>query len=122
MKRKILIFLTKNLKKNQDDDYVQTWYYMPLRWKKNKGLNDEIKKHFIGYRLRKILEFLCGLLGDHELSNTEWGYGGGKYADRHCRWCDKTIRVPYESTYFEFPIARQMIRDFNSGSLDIDDN
>ncbi len=30
----------------------------------------------------------------HEISKTEWGYGGGLFVDRNCRWCDKVIKVP----------------------------
>ena len=41
-----------------------------------------------------MLEWLCGKLTGHELSKTEWGYGGGKFVDRNCRWCDKVIKVP----------------------------
>jgi len=42
---------------------------------------------------------ICGWLTGHEISKTEWGYGGGKYADMNCRWCDKTIRVPVADTF-----------------------
>lgn len=50
--------------------------------------------------LKKSIQWLCGFLGGHELSNTEWGYGGGEFADRWCRWCNKVIKVPKESIYF----------------------
>jgi len=88
MKSKILIWLSKNWKKNKDTDYPQTWNYLPRA------------KRFP--KTRKLLQWLCGVFGGHELSKTEWGYGGGDYADRHCRWCDKLIKVPKESIYFEF--------------------
>jgi len=88
MKRRFLIWLSKNWKKNDGKSYVQTWYYMP----KSKNFP----------RLRKLLQVLCGILGGHELSKTEWGYGGGDKADRWCRWCDKLIQVPKESVYFQF--------------------
>lgn len=45
-------------------------------------------------RIFAVRVWLCGHLTGHEISITEWGYGGGKYVDRNCRWCDKTIRVP----------------------------
>ena len=88
MKAKILIWMSKDWKKNDDKDYVQTWYYMPKR------------KWFPWTRAG--LQVLCGLFGGHELSKTEWGYGGGDTADRWCRWCDKLIEVPKESIYFQF--------------------
>ena len=61
--------------------YPQLWYCAPFK-SNSKG--------------RKFIEFLCGILTGHEISNTEWGYGGGDYVDRHCRWCDKLIQVRKE--------------------------
>lgn len=86
-KDKFLVYLSCSWRKNEGKSYPQTWYYMPKRkrwpW------------------TCKALQWLCGLTG-HELSKTEWGYGGGKYADRWCRWCNKMIVVPKESIYFQF--------------------
>ena len=50
---------------------------------------------YLGYRnkKRKFIERICGLLTGHEPSKTEWGYGGGNYVDRWCRWCDKLMKV-----------------------------
>jgi len=76
-------------------EYPQTWYLMPK------------KRNYP--KLRYFIQQMCGLLTGHELSKTEWGYGGGKYADRWCRWCDKMIRVPHESLYFEFDNARRLM-------------
>jgi len=56
-------------------------------------------------RLRRFLQWLCELAG-HELSLTEWGYGGGDVADRWCRWCDKLIVVPKTSLFFLFPQSK----------------
>lgn len=113
MKAKFMIWLSKNWEKNKDTNYPQTWYYMPPRWKWVWSAESQIERpipHPVGFKARKIIEFLCGLIGGHELSKTEWGYGGGKYADRHCRWCDKVIKVPIESIYFQF-------KDSNTKSL-----
>ena len=77
----------------KETDYPQLWYHMPR------------KRNYP--RLRRFLQWGCGLLG-HELSKTEWGYGGGKYADRWCRWCDKIFSVPVESLGFEFESFREM--------------
>ena len=88
LKTRILAILASLLPSNKltqrRRQYPQLWYCMPS----NK-------------LLRKALQFLCGLLGGHELSETEWGYGGGKYADRWCRWCDKLVKVPRESILFK---------------------
>lgn len=67
--------------------YPQLWYC----WPKWTG-----RRHPRIFRART---WLCGKLTGHELSKTEWGYGGGKYADMNCRWCDKTIRVPVADTF-----------------------
>jgi len=84
-KTKILTGLSKGWRKNKGKDYPQTWYYMPKRWRK----------------IRTIIQWFCECTG-HELSKTEWGYGGGDYADRWCRWCDKMIPVHKESVRFSF--------------------
>ena len=112
MKSKFLAWLTCTWKKNRDTDYPQTWYYMPPRWSRRAQERGKTKHSTLGYPLCLFLEFFCGLIGGHELSKTEWGYGGGDYADRHCRWCDKVIRVPKESIYFQFKEhdARDLIK------------
>ena len=75
--------------------YPQTWWLMPKRWKKSK-----IEFHKNGHPILKrrqpriILEHICKFLTGHELSKTEWGYGGGKFLHRNCRWCDKFFEVP----------------------------
>ncbi len=76
------------------DDYPQTWYYMP-RWKP----------------MRKFCRFMCGIFTGHELSETEWGYGGDGLVDRHCRWCDKLHRVPISEARFAFQTFREMRPD-----------
>lgn len=66
--------------KNWDRDnreYPQLWYCMPY-WAPACSL----------------IEWLCGILVGHELSNTEWEFDGGGFIDRYCRWCNKMIRVP----------------------------
>ena len=81
MKAKFLSWLSKNWSKNKDKNYPQTWNYM--------------SKFNRFPKIKKFLRWLCGVCGGHELSKTEWGYGGGDYADRWCRWCDKMIRVRF---------------------------
>jgi hypothetical protein len=97
MKAQTLSWIAKRWGKDEDSDYPQTWYHMPKR------------KRFPW--TRAFLQFLCGLLGGHELSKTEWGYGGGDYADRWCRWCDKMIQVPRESIYFQFKDSEHSPRE-----------
>lgn len=69
--------------------YIQTWMYANKlrRW----GFPTVVK----------IIQGICGIRG-HELSKTEWGYRGGEYADRWCRWCNKHIVVPRDSIRFAF--------------------
>ena len=68
----------------------------PQLWTFNVGLR------VVYPRLAGLLRVLCWVLVGHELSKTEWGYGGGQCADRWCRWCNKRIRVQKESLYDEF--------------------
>jgi hypothetical protein len=70
------------------NDYFQTWQYVARIGKRNKWR-------------AKIIQFLCGLLTGHELSKTEWGYGGGNKVDRWCRWCNKLIAVDADSFWFQ---------------------
>ena len=76
--------------------YPQTWNMMPKEWKETKELYPNGNKKLIRKHPRsiKFLEWLCGVLTGHEISNTERGYGGGKFYDYHCRWCDKLIQIP----------------------------
>jgi hypothetical protein len=89
-----MVWLSKNWQKNKGKDYPQTWNYMPRPGKK--------------IWLRKTLEWLCGVTG-HEISKTEWGYGGGEYADVWCRWCDKMLKVPKTSIMFKNKMARDLM-------------
>lgn len=85
--RNIIIYIARKLPINKTErrqNYPQLWYIWP---------NWLFPKHT---RRRKLLELLCLILTRHEMSNTEWGYGGGNYIDRHCRWCDKLILVRKE--------------------------
>ena len=76
------------------EEYPQTWYYMPYR-----GLT------------RRFLQGLCGFICGHEKSDTEWGYGGGKYVDNWCRWCNKVIKVPISEARFRYPTFNEMRPD-----------
>jgi hypothetical protein len=68
---------------------------MPRKWvpEKNKFYSDgrpRLKRKKIGL----IIEKICGFLTGHEISKTEFGYGGKGTIDRNCRWCDKVIQIP----------------------------
>jgi hypothetical protein len=79
--RKFLIWFALKLPINQVEsrqEYPQLWYCMP---------------HHPRFA-RRILQWLCGKITRHEISETERGYGGGKFIDCNCRWCDKQIKVP----------------------------
>jgi len=88
---KILHFLFSLHPKNHGKDYVQGWNCTGIRHGK--------KYH---YR-RKVLEFVCNIISGHEISETEWGYGGGDMVDCHCRWCDKVIKISTEEARFRYP-------------------
>ncbi len=68
--------------------YFQTWAIVST-------INQRSK--WRGYAIR----FLCWLLTGHELSKTEWGYGGGNKVDRWCRWCNKYFLVDADAFWFE---------------------
>ncbi len=83
--RFIFLNLAKLLSKNKTKErvyYPQLWYCWPWFMKRRNP------------RLFKIRTDFCKFFTGHEISNTEWGYGGGNFVDRHCRWCDELIRVP----------------------------
>lgn len=80
--------------------YFQTWPYVA-----------KIRRiPMVGQLLSKTLQFICGLRG-HELSKTEWGYGGGEYADRWCRWCNKLIVVRKTEIQFAFKEHAHLMKE-----------
>ena len=94
-----------NLHKEQGNCWnnPQTWYLMPPRWNWKKKIPNGLGVYgqpvfkdadSFWYPLRLLLQKLCGWMTGHELSKTEWGYGGGNVVDRNCRWCDKLFEVP----------------------------
>jgi hypothetical protein len=79
-------------------------------------VNPERRLSWYGCWLRPTLQWLCGILSGHELSETEWGYGGGKMVDRNCRWCDKTIHVPMA----ESPAPNRPLQDLTREGFGVD--
>src|SRR5208283_2278439 len=69
-----------------------------------------LRKRIVGYWLRPLVQWACGLVSGHEPSRTEWGYGGGKFVDRNCRWCDHRIKVPIQ----EDPPPNDLLEDLAS--------
>ena len=99
----------KRFWKEPFQDYPQTMYYMP-HWKP----------------LKIPIQWLCGRICGHEHSKTDWGYGGGEYADNWCRWCNKRLRVPVSETRFRHPSFNKMRPDKNrkkivTSFIDLDD-
>ena len=87
----------KNKIKGYREKYPQLWYCMPKRWKEVKGEYYPNGQPKLKRRpLRIIIEHICGFLTGHEISKTESGYGGGRFIDKNCRWCDRVIQVPIE--------------------------
>jgi len=82
------------------DSYFQTWTW-------NAKLRQKCKWCAV------MWQWLCGLVG-HEISQTEWGYGGGENADTWCRWCNKHMTIP--KTELQFRInkkQREFLKSFN---------
>jgi len=94
MIRNVLIHIAKRLPKNKETDYPQLWFYMPKRWIELKEEYPNGQKKLKRAKLRVVIEKLYGIVTGHELSDTEYGYGGGNMIDRNCRWCDKSIQIP----------------------------
>lgn len=93
--RSILIFIASLHPKNKGRDYPQLWYCWPkFTGRKNKSMF-------------KIRTYICKLFTGHEISKTEWGYGGGNFVDRNCRWCDELIKIPK----IEDDIPNNIIKD-----------
>ena len=67
--------------------YIQTW----AKVSKLRRLP------LIGNMFYRSAQWFCGKITGHENSKTEWGYGGGEYADVWCRWCNKMGRVPVKN-------------------------
>ena len=94
--------------KNQDNDYIQGWYCWPKwthRWLHCPRWTGLGARRNPIYTIRL---WVCGLLIGHQLSKTEWGYGGGQFIDGHCRWCDKLFAVTYEEARFVYPSFNEM--------------
>ena len=90
--------LALRLDTHEHGGYPQTWHLVTVRARP----------------IRLGLVFLCGLVTGHELSETEWSYGGEAYAQRNCRWCDKSFHVPKDQIYTEFPDSSEMITEFDA--------
>lgn len=73
--------------------YFQTWTY-----------NSKLQRRCA--LCAKLWQWFCGLFG-HEISKTEWGYGGGDTADVWCRWCNKFMQVPKSELLFRLDKERR---------------
>ena len=80
-------------------NYYQTWNYWTKvrRWK------------IIGPWLYRVGQWICGKCIGHEPSKTEWGYGGGDFADVWCRWCNQPGRIAKEELMARFSESREII-------------
>src|SRR3990167_801200 len=81
--RRILPRLARVHPKNWTGPYPQLWYCWP-----------DWTRRYRNPRVYQLRTQLCAFLTGHEISETEWGYGGGDFVDRHCRWCDVLIKLP----------------------------
>lgn len=88
--------------------YFQTWHKVSrLR-----------KIPVIGKYLYVFCQWLCGKVLKHEPSKTEWGYGGGEFADSWCRWCNKHIEIPKSVIMFSHKEALPLLKQV-SGTVNI---
>lgn len=82
--------------------YLQTW-----------GLSVRSQNiPLIGPQLYNALRWTCGKLTGHHVSKTEWGYGGGGYADVWCRWCNQIGQIPLSDGPDRFKNMRSTIWKF----------
>lgn len=81
------------IEKWHESGYIQTWYLMPS-WKP----------------LRRLFQHIHGIIWSHTPSKTEWGYGGGNFADLHCRWCDQLMRMPIDETFIPEEL-KEMVKE-----------
>ncbi len=93
----MIAFLFKFHPKNRGEEYIQGWYCWPKssKWP----------------RLRKTISLICGVITGHEISKTEWGWGGGESIDCHCRWCDKVIEITKDEARFRFDTFNEWGKD-----------
>lgn len=96
--RNILIFIASKLPRNQIErrqKYPQLWIYSPDRWVELKNQYHEDGRPKVRLsRLRILVCWMCGIITGHEISKTEFGYGGDGFIDRNCRWCGERIKIP----------------------------
>lgn len=79
--------------------YFQTW-----------GFSCRLRKiPFVGEKVYDFTRWLCGKATGHTPSRTEWGYGGGGYADVWCRWCNQIGQIPRSELEDRFANARATV-------------
>lgn len=78
--------------------YFQTW---------NKVTKIR-KLPVVGEGLYRSVQLICGVTLGHEISKTEWGYGGGNNVDVWCRWCNKMLSIPKDEAHFRFRRFRHL--------------
>lgn len=84
--------------------YFQTW----MHWCKTR------KIPWLGERIYRGGQRLCGKLIGHRASKTEWGYGGGSHADVWCRWCNQMGSIPLADLDKRYENARTTIWNFTA--------
>lgn len=84
--------------------YFQTW----MHWCKTR------KIPWLGERIYRGGQRLCGRLTGHHASKTEWCYGGGSHADVWCRWCNQMGSIPLDDLDMRFENARTTIWNFTA--------
>jgi len=85
----------------------------PQTWNVLLDYRSKVKHSHIA----KIIEYLCGILTKHEISETEWGYGlGDNMCDYWCRWCNKHFQMPRREEISDF--RTNLMKDIEDDQLD----
>jgi hypothetical protein len=73
------------------------------------GWNITIRQ-YLGERVYRLVQWLCGRITGHQWSPTEWGYGFGG-VDVWCQWCDHFETISLEEAAKIFPSLRKTVYD-----------
>ena len=100
------VFLSWRWWRTVNREYPQTWFCVP------------------GFRpIRWLVQRVCGWLGGHELSDTEFSWDGYTVM-RNCRWCDRAFFLPPddcgdpERVLLLSSFAREFEREFRESDPD----
>lgn len=62
----------------------------------------------LGKPIAKLLQVWCGITTKHKFGS-EWGYGGGDYADAWCEHCNHYSQIHKESLWFKKRMSKDLM-------------